>query len=47
MAIPGAVLHLYGKRTIREGRKMGHVTFLAEESLIAEERARWLIKQLA
>lgn len=47
MAIPGAVLHLYGKRTIRAGRKMGHVTFLAEERAIAEERARWLMKRLA
>lgn len=26
---PGAAVHLYGKRTIRSGRKMGHVTFLA------------------
>ena len=46
MAIAGAVLHLYGKRTIRTGRKMGHVTFLAEEREIAEERARWLMKRL-
>ncbi len=27
-AEPGVVLHLYGKGTIREGRKMGHVTRL-------------------
>ncbi|HEX5645544.1 MAG TPA: 5-(carboxyamino)imidazole ribonucleotide synthase [Nitrospira sp.] len=47
MAIPGAVLHLYGKRTIRTGRKMGHVTFLAEEKTVAEERALWLMKRLA
>jgi 5-(carboxyamino)imidazole ribonucleotide synthase len=47
LAIPGAVLHLYGKRTIRTGRKMGHVTFLAEEREIAAERARWLMKRLA
>ncbi|MBI3707286.1 MAG: 5-(carboxyamino)imidazole ribonucleotide synthase [Proteobacteria bacterium] len=26
---PGAKLHLYGKREIRAGRKMGHVTYLA------------------
>jgi 5-(carboxyamino)imidazole ribonucleotide synthase len=26
---PGAKLHVYGKRSIRAGRKMGHVTFLA------------------
>ncbi len=27
----GAALHLYGKRVVRPGRKMGHVTFLAEK----------------
>jgi len=47
MAIPGAQLHLYGKRTIKAGRKMGHVTFLAEERSAAEERALWLMKQLS
>ncbi|MFP4519991.1 MAG: ATP-grasp domain-containing protein, partial [Oceanicaulis sp.] len=25
---PGAVLHLYGKRETREGRKMGHVNIV-------------------
>ena len=25
---PGAVLHLYGKREVREGRKMGHVNIV-------------------
>jgi 5-(carboxyamino)imidazole ribonucleotide synthase len=28
LADPSAVLHLYGKREARDGRKMGHVTFL-------------------
>lgn len=28
---PGASVHLYGKRVIRPGRKMGHVTFTAPE----------------
>jgi 5-(carboxyamino)imidazole ribonucleotide synthase len=28
-ALPGACLHLYGKREAREGRKMGHVNHLA------------------
>lgn len=46
MAIPGAVLHLYGKRTIRTGRKMGHVSFVAQNRSIAEERAGWLLKRL-
>jgi 5-(carboxyamino)imidazole ribonucleotide synthase len=26
--IPGASLHLYGKREARKGRKMGHASFL-------------------
>lgn len=30
MADPKACLHLYGKKETREGRKMGHVTFLKE-----------------
>jgi len=47
LTIPGAVLHLYGKRTIRTGRKMGHVTFIDEERAIAEERAHRLMKRLA
>ena len=38
--IPGAVLHLYGKRTIRPRRKMGHVTFLGETVSLALTHAR-------
>jgi len=26
LAVPGASLHLYGKSSVRPGRKMGHVT---------------------
>jgi 5-(carboxyamino)imidazole ribonucleotide synthase len=29
--IPGAILHVYGKRTVRTRRKMGHVTFVAAD----------------
>ncbi len=36
---PGAVLHLYGKRTIRPGRKMGHVTFMADKVESARDLA--------
>jgi 5-(carboxyamino)imidazole ribonucleotide synthase len=46
-AIPGAVLHVYGKRQVRPGRKMGHVTFLAERSEEAVERAQWLMRVLS
>src|SRR5204863_2490583 len=35
LAIPGAHLHLYGKQP-RAGRKVGHVTVLAEDSQVFE-----------
>jgi 5-(carboxyamino)imidazole ribonucleotide synthase len=38
--IPGAVLHLYGKHTIRPRRKMGHVTFLGETLSFALDHAK-------
>jgi 5-(carboxyamino)imidazole ribonucleotide synthase len=38
--IPGAVLHLYGKRAIRPRRKMGHVTFLGETVSVALNHAK-------
>jgi 5-(carboxyamino)imidazole ribonucleotide synthase len=47
LSIPGAVLHLYGKRVVRSGRKMGHVTFLADRGEVAAERARQFIARLA
>jgi 5-(carboxyamino)imidazole ribonucleotide synthase len=31
LGTPGALLHLYGKKTLRPGRKMGHVTFVSEK----------------
>ncbi|MFO0706694.1 MAG: 5-(carboxyamino)imidazole ribonucleotide synthase [Nitrospira sp.] len=46
LAVPGATLHLYGKRTVRPGRKMGHVTFLADTIAEAEMRAGRLLQQL-
>lgn len=36
---PGAVLHLYGKRIVRPGRKMGHVTFVADKVESARDQA--------
>ncbi len=42
---PGATLHLYGKKSVRPGRKMGHVTFLAEKPEQAWESAR-ILKQM-
>ena len=38
--IPGAVVHLYGKRAIRPRRKMGHVTFLGETLSLALDHAK-------
>lgn len=45
--IPGAVLHLYGKRTIRPRRKMGHVTFLGETVSLALDHAKRFRDSLA
>jgi 5-(carboxyamino)imidazole ribonucleotide synthase len=44
---PGTFLHLYGKRTIRPRRKMGHVTFVADSLSLAQERAQQLCRGLA
>ncbi len=39
LSTPGAALHLYGKREARAGRKMGHVTFIADDIDTALEHA--------
>jgi 5-(carboxyamino)imidazole ribonucleotide synthase len=43
LAVPGAHLHLYSKREVRRGRKMGHITALgatlSEAEAIAQEAA--------
>ncbi len=39
LAMPGVRLHLYGKREARPGRKMGHLTALAETPIAARHRA--------
>ncbi len=44
--IPGALLHLYKKRVIRPGRKMGHVTFVADGLERATELADHFIQDL-
>jgi len=45
--IPGAVLHLYGKREMRPRRKMGHVTFLGETLDQALDHAKQFRDSLA
>jgi 5-(carboxyamino)imidazole ribonucleotide synthase len=42
----GAKLHVYGKKSVRAGRKLGHVTFLAGTSEAAWESARALKRML-
>jgi len=46
LGLPGAYLHDYGKRETRPRRKMGHVTFLADDRNIARERAEQLHRRL-
>jgi len=43
LALPGAHLHLYGKREARRGRKMGHLTVTAADM----PEARWLADEAA
>jgi 5-(carboxyamino)imidazole ribonucleotide synthase len=45
-SIPGAAVHLYGKRVIRPGRKMGHVTLTAPQAETAAELAQQLISRI-
>jgi 5-(carboxyamino)imidazole ribonucleotide synthase len=40
LAVPGAHLHIYGKREVRPGRKMGHITALGDTLEQAEATAR-------
>jgi 5-(carboxyamino)imidazole ribonucleotide synthase len=39
LAVPGTALHLYGKKEARPGRKMGHLTVLADTADEAARRA--------
>ncbi len=45
LSMHGAVLHLYGKKVVRPGRKMGHVTFLADTAKEAAALADRLMKR--
>ncbi|MBV1861544.1 MAG: 5-(carboxyamino)imidazole ribonucleotide synthase [Nannocystaceae bacterium] len=46
LAVTGASVHLYGKRDVRPGRKMGHVTALGPDVATARARARQAAKEL-
>jgi len=42
LGVPGSKLHIYGKTSVRPGRKMGHVTFLDGSTDEVSERAEAL-----
>ena len=46
LAHPGVNLHLYGKREARHGRKMGHLTIVAEQPDDAQRIAREVARTL-
>jgi 5-(carboxyamino)imidazole ribonucleotide synthase len=46
LRLPGTFVHDYEKGEVRSRRKMGHVTFLAEDREVARERARQLRRRL-
>jgi phosphoribosylaminoimidazole carboxylase len=46
LTTPGATVHLYGKGESRKGRKMGHVTIIADSEAQLKERLRPLLSAL-
>lgn len=46
LAIPNAHVHLYAKRDVRKGRKMGHVTVLGESLDDSEKLARQAVEAI-
>ncbi|KAJ2935612.1 hypothetical protein H1R20_g1482, partial [Candolleomyces eurysporus] len=46
LTIPGTSVHLYGKAECRKGRKMGHITLVAESDTQLRERLRPLLLSL-
>ncbi|KAG6375212.1 phosphoribosylaminoimidazole carboxylase [Boletus reticuloceps] len=46
LAIPGCTVHLYGKSECRRGRKMGHVTLVADTDADLRTRLRPLLSAL-
>lgn len=46
LSIPGATVHLYGKEGCRSGRKMGHITLVADTDAQLETNLRPLIEAL-
>ena len=46
LTIPGASIHLYGKSECRKGRKMGHITVVADSDAQLRSRLRSLLLSL-
>ncbi|KAG6831455.1 phosphoribosylaminoimidazole carboxylase ade2 [Tricholoma furcatifolium] len=46
LTVPGASTHLYGKSECRKGRKMGHITLVADSDAQLRARLRPLLKSL-
>lgn len=46
LGIPGATVHLYGKESCRPGRKMGHITLVADSEAELEANLRPLLQAL-
>ncbi|KAF8067469.1 phosphoribosylaminoimidazole carboxylase [Lyophyllum atratum] len=46
LTIPGASVHLYGKSECRKGRKMGHITIVADSDAQLRSRLRPLLESL-
>ena len=46
LEVPGASVHLYGKSECRKGRKMGHITVVAESDAQLRTRVRLLLENV-
>lgn len=46
LATPDAHFHLYGKKTSKIGRKMGHLTLLGDEMVVTSSKARELAESI-
>ena len=46
LGVPGASVHLYGKKECRKGRKMGHITITANSDAELRARLRVLLQRL-
>jgi len=46
LEVPGATTHLYGKATSRKGRKLGHITIVANSDAELRDRLRPLLQTL-